>query len=101
MITDEYFKETQQELSDFSSNLFEKHKEKAIRLIMESIKMNLKPIPKNLGRDFDYLDIVRCSRANTYMGDETKALVNEALERLKLTDVFPSHPLSLSPQSSS
>jgi hypothetical protein len=76
------------EFQAFSTDLFEKQKEKAIRLIMESIKLTLRPIPQNLGKTYGYWNIVRCSRANTYMGDETIACVDEALGRLNLIEEF-------------
>lgn len=76
-------------LAKFSQDLWNKRKEKAIRLIMESIKLSLMPIPKNIGRFYCYEDIVRCARPATYMGDDTFDCVNIALERLQLTGEFP------------
>ena len=76
-------------LTQFSQDLFEKQKEKAIRTIIESIKLSLMPIKKNLGRVYCYDDIVRDSRAATFMGDETYGCVNAALERLQLSEEFP------------
>ena len=77
------------ELSKFSQDLWEKQKEKSIRIIMESIKLSLMPIKKNLGRIYCYEDIVRCARQATFMGDDTMLCVSTALERLQLTEEFP------------
>lgn len=85
-------KEITSEMTNFYTDLWERRKEKVIRVIMDSIRKALRPVKENLGRDFDYWDIVRCARANTGMGDETMACVDEALKRLQLTDVFPKIP---------
>lgn len=71
--------------SNFSSDLWEKRKEKAIRIIMESIALNLKK-PYHY---FSYWDILRCARANVYMADDTMECVDKALQRTQLTEVFP------------
>ena len=73
------------EMAKFSHNLLEKRKERVIRVIMESIKFNLnKPF-----HYFSFDDILRCSRSNTFTGDDTMPLVEIALERLGLTEDFP------------
>ena len=85
MTYDGELKEFQTEMNTFSSNLWEKQKERVVRVIMDSIKMNLKK-PFHY---FTYKEILICSRANTGMGDDTYPLVDEALNRLSLTDEFP------------
>ena len=76
-------------LEQFSQDLYKKQKEKAVRLIIESIKLSLMPIPKNMGKVYTYWDIVDGARPATYMGDDTYECVDVALERLQLTEEFP------------
>ena len=85
MTYDGELREFQTEMNTFSSDLWEKQKEKAIRWIMTCIKHNL----KRPFFYFNYAMLYKHSRANVYMGDDTKTLIDEALSRLSLTDEFP------------
>jgi len=69
---------------NFQSEWLEAREGRVVKSIMRSIQQTLKPIPKNLGKDFSYEDIVRCSRANLGTGDDTFWLVDRALGNLGL-----------------
>ena len=69
---------------NFSVDWLEAREDRIIKSIMRSMQQALKPIPKNLGKDFSYEDIIRCSRANLGCGDDTFWLVDRALGNLGL-----------------
>ena len=69
---------------NFQSDWLEAREGRIVKSIMRSVQEALKPVPKNLGRDFSYKDIIRCSRANLGTGDDTFWMVDRALSNLGL-----------------